>query len=114
MKRISLLLIACLILAIPALAAPTSFHYEDEELGFSISLSEITSNDVMAEKTASSVNFFHVPSHDNFGGLLGTIEVISPRSDFFSKHYDNMAYEIIAMGTDRVFLWKSPRRRRSD
>ena len=108
MKRISLLLIACLILAIPALAAPTSFHYEDEELGFSISLSEITSNDVMAEKTASSVNFFHVPSHDNFGGLLGTIEVISPRSDFFSKHYDNMAYEIIAMGTDRVFLWKSP------
>ena len=34
--------------------------------------------------------------------------MVSPRSDFFSGHYDDMAYQIIAMGKNQVFLWKTP------
>ena len=54
------------------------------------------------------MNFYHAPSREKYGGEIGSIVVVSPRSTFFSGHYDDMAYQIIAMGKNQVFLWKTP------
>lgn len=109
MKRISILLAVCLLLSIPAQAAtPASFHYESDQLGFSLTVPGISKDEIIAEETDTCVNFYHVPSREKYGGKIGSIEVITPRSDFFSRHYDDMVYQIIAMGEDQVFLWKTP------
>ena len=109
MKRISILLAVCLLLSIPAQAAtPASFHYESDQLGFSLTVPGISQDEIIAEETDTCVNFYHVPSREKYGGKIGSIEVITPRSDFFSRHYDDMVYQIIAMGEDQVFLWKTP------
>jgi len=109
MKRIPILLAVCLALSISALAvAASSFHYKNAELGFSFTIPGVNEKDVLVRESGNCVNFFHAPSYDKYGGLIGSIEVISPRSDFFAGHYDNMAYRILAMGADQVFLWRSP------
>lgn len=108
MKRLSVILIACLmvIASIPAVAAEP-FHYESKTFGFSITVPGLSDQDVTVKETKTGVSFFHTPSMAKWGGLLGSIEVVAPRSKFFSGHYDSDAYQIIAMGQDRVFLWKS-------
>lgn len=109
MKRIAILLALCLIWSIPCRAAAAdSFRYENEALGFSLTVSGVGADDILVEETGNCVNFYHAPSREAYGGLIGSIEVVSPRSDFFTGHYDEMNYSIIAMGTDRVFLWKAP------
>lgn len=109
MKRISIVLAVCLLLSIPAQAAtPASFRYESDQLGFSVTIPGISQDEIITEETDTSVNFYHVPSREKYGGEIGSVEVVSPRSDFFTGHYDDMAYQIIAMGEDQVFLWKSP------
>ena len=109
MKRISILLAICLLLGIPAqAAAPAVFRYQSSRLGFSVTVSGIRQGEVIAEETDTGVNFYHAPSREKYGGEIGSIVVVSPRSDFFSGHYDDMAYQIIAMGKNQVFLWKTP------
>ena len=109
MKRISILLAVCLLLSIPAqAAAPAVFQYQSSQLGFSITVPGICQGEVIAEETDTGVNFYHAPSREKYGGEIGSIVVVSPRSDFFSGHYDDMAYQIIAMGKNQVFLWKTP------
>ena len=109
MKRISILLAVCLLLSIPAqAAAPAVFQYQSSQLGFSITVPGICQGEVIAEETDTGVNFYHAPSREKYGGEIGSVVVVSPRSDFFSGHYDDMAYQIIAMGKNRVFLWKVP------
>lgn len=83
------------------------YIYESERLGFSITISGISQDEIIAEETDACVNFYHSPSHKKYGREIGSIEVVSPRSDFFSRHYDNMAYQIIAMGKNQVFLWRN-------
>ena len=97
MKRISILLAVCLLLSIPVQAAASA-----------VAISGVSQNEIIAEETDTSVNFYHAQSREKYGGEIGSIEVVSLRSDFFSSHYDDMAYQIIAMGKDRVFLWKAP------
>ena len=109
MKRISILLAICLLLGIPAqAAAPAVFRYQSSRLGFSVTVSGIRQGEVIAEETDTGVNFYHTPSREKYGGEIGSVVVVSPRSDFFSGHYDDMAYQIIAMGKNQVFLWKAP------
>ena len=109
MKRISILLAISLLLGIPAqAAAPAVFQYQSSRLGFSITIPGISQDEIIAEETDTGVNFYHAPSREKYGGEIGSIGVVSPRSDFFSGHYDDMAYQIIAMGKNQVFLWKAP------
>ena len=109
MKRISILLAVCLLLSIPAqAAAPALVQYKSDQLGFSVTIPGIRQDEIIAEETDTSVNFYHAQSREKYGGEIGSIEVVSPRSDFFSRHYDDMAYQIIAMGKNQVFLWKVP------
>lgn len=83
------------------------YIYESEQLGFSVTISGISQDEIIAEETDACVNFYHALSHEKYGGEIGSIEVVFPRSDFFSGHYDDMAYQIIAMGEDQVFLWRN-------
>ena len=109
MKRISILLAICLLLGIPAqAAAPALFQYQSSRLGFSVTVPGVRQGEVIAEETDTGVNFYHAPSREKYGGEIGSIVVVSPRSDFFSGHYDDMAYQIIAMGKNQIFLWKVP------
>ena len=109
MKRISILLAICLLLGLPAqAAAPALFQYQSSQLGFSVTVPGIRQSEVIAEETDTGVNFYHAPSREKYGGEIGSVVVVSPRSAFFSGHYDDMAYQIIAMGKNRVFLWKVP------
>ena len=109
MKRIFILLAVCLLLSIPVqAAAPASFRYESGRLGFSVTIPGIGQEEVIVEETDTGVTFCHALSHEKYGGEIGSIEVVSPRSAFFSGHYDNMAYQMIAMGKNQVFLWKEP------
>ena len=109
MKRISILLAISLLLGIPAqAAAPAVFRYQSSRLGFSVTVSGIRQDEIIAEETDTGVSFYHAPSREKYGGEIGSVVVVSPRSDFFSGHYDDMAYQIIAMGKNRVFLWKVP------
>ena len=109
MKRISILLAVCLLLSIPAqAAAPALFQYESDQLGFSVTIPGISQDEIIAEETDTGVNFYHAQSREKYGGEIGSIEVVSPRPDVFSRHYDDMAYQIIAMGKNQVFLWKAP------
>lgn len=95
-------------LSIPCAAITnTSFDYESPELGFSLTLPCENEKAISAEENENRVDFFHEPSREKYGGLIGSIEVVSPRSDFFAEHYDDMAYQIIAFGTDRVYIWKT-------
>jgi hypothetical protein len=109
MKRLSLFLAACLMLmaAVPA-AAIEPFHYESKTLGFSMTVPNLPDEEIAVEESETGVSFFHAPSREKWGGLIGSIEVVSPRSKFFSEKYNNPAYQILAMGEDRIFLWKSP------
>ena len=109
MKRISILLAICLLLGIPAqAAAPAVFQYQSSRLEFSVTVPGIRQGEVIAEETDTGVSFYHAPSREKYGGEIGSVVVVSPRSDFFSGHYDDMAYQIIAMGKNQVFLWKTP------
>ena len=109
MKRISILLAICLLLGLPAqAAAPALFQYQSSQLGFSITVPGVRQGEIIAEETDTGVSFYHAPSREKYGGEIGSVVVVSPRSDFFSGHYDDMAYQIIAMGKDQVFLWKVP------
>ena len=109
MKRISILLAICLLLGLPAqAAAPALFQYERDQLGFSVTIPGVRQVEVIAEETDTGVNFNHAPSREKYGGEIGSIVVVSPRSTFFSGHYDDMAHQIIAMGKNQVFLWKTP------
>ena len=109
MKRLTAFLIVCLMLmvSIPA-AAVEPFHYESKTLGFSMTVPGLSDKEITVEESDTGVNFFHTPSREKWGGLIGSIEVVAPRSKFFSGHYDSAAYQVIAMGEDRIFLWKSP------
>ena len=86
MKRISILLAICLLLGIPAqAAAPALFQYQSSQLGFSITVPGVRQGEVIAEETDTGVNFYHAPSREKYGGEIGSIVVVSPRSDFFSE-----------------------------
>lgn len=108
MKRLSLLLAVCLMfmVTVPA-AAMEPFHYENKTLGFSITVPDLPDEEIAVEEYETGVNFFHAPSQERWGGLIGSIEVVSPRSKFFSEKYNDPAYQILAMGKDRIILWKS-------
>ena len=96
MKRISILLAVCLLLSIPAqAAAPAVFQYQSSQLGFSITVPGICQGEVIAEETDTGVNFYHAPSREKYGGEIGSVVVVSPRSDFFSGHYRE---DLIATG----------------
>lgn len=89
MKRIAILLALCLIWSIPSRAAAAdSFRYENEALGFSLTVSGVGADDTLVEETGNCVNFYHAPSREAYGGLIGSIEVVSPRSDFFTGRYE--------------------------
>lgn len=109
MKRLSFFLAVCLMLTITVSAAAVEpFHYESKTLGFSITVPDLPDEEITVEESETGVNLFHTPSREKWGGLIGSIEVVSPRSKFFSEKYNDPAYQILAMGKDRVFLWKSP------
>lgn len=83
MKRISILLAICLLLGIPAqAAAPALFQYQSDRLGFSVTVPGVRQGEVIAEETDTGVNFYHAPSREKYGGEIGSVVVVSPRSDF--------------------------------
>lgn len=109
MKRLSIFLVGCLILmTLSPVAAMEGFHYENKALGFSVTIPTLSGAEIMAEDYETGVNFYHMPSEDKRGGLIGSIEVVTPRSILFSEKYNNLAYRVLSMGEDSVFLWKSP------
>lgn len=109
MKRLFCVWMVLLLLffAVPA-AAAQPLTYESDTLGFSLTLPGLTEEDVTLEERTGGVDVYHTLSREQWGGLMGSIEVVSPRSAFFSGGYDSLPYQILAMGTDRVYLWKSP------
>lgn len=109
MKRLFCVWMVLLLLfsAVPA-AAAQPLTYESDTLAFSLTLPGLTEEDVTLEERAGGVDVYHTPSREQWDGLMGSIEVVSPRSAFFSDGYDSLSYQILAMGTDRVYLWKSP------
>lgn len=114
MKRISILLAICLLLGIPAqAAAPAVFQCKSDQLGFSVTVPGIRQGEVIAEENDTGVNFYHAPSREKYGGEIGSVVVVSPRSDFFFGHYDDMAYQIIAHGKEPGISMEDARRRRS-
>ena len=56
------------------------------------------------EERAGGVDVYHAPSREKWGGLMGSIEVVSPRSAFFSGGYNSLPYQVLAMGEDRERL----------
>ena len=108
MKRLSLFLAVSLmfLVSVPAVAVG-AFHYESKVLGISITVPGLSGEEIVVEESESCVSFFHEPSKERWGGLIGAIEVVSPRSNMFSAEYNSKAYRILAMGKDSVFLWKS-------
>lgn len=116
MKRLVPLLMLCLLLCsscapeeeIESPDVVETFSYLNEELGFSLTLENISAGDIAVEECENGVAFFHTPSRADYGGQICTIEVIAPRSDFFAKGYDDISRTIVAMGKDRIFLLKSP------
>ena len=109
MKRHLCCLLACLLLTASVSAAPeASFQFESQELGFSLTVPGLTDADVTAEVTGSRVDLYHTPSRAQWGGLIGSIQVVTPRSAVTAPPYNTRAYRVLAMGTDRAFLWKSP------
>lgn len=110
MKRLCCCFLALLLLlsAAPTASAAQALTYESDALGFSLTLPGLTDKDVALEERPGGLDVYHVPSRAQFGGLMGSIVVVSPRSAFFSGGYDAPAYEILAMGTDRVYLWHTP------
>ncbi len=109
MKRLSLLVTVCLLLAlsVPA-AAEEPISLENPELGLTRTVPGPSAGAGTAVTDGSSVSFYHTASRENGGGLIGTLVTVSPRSAVFSPAYAHPAYRIVAMGTDRVFLWQSP------
>ena len=109
MKRLFLFLTVLLMLltAVPATAVEP-FHYENTTLGFSLTVPSLPMEEIAVDESDTRVDFYHAPSQEKYGGLIGSIEVVSPRSKFFSEEYNNLAHQVLAMGEDRIFLWKSP------
>lgn len=110
MKRLCCCFLALLLLlaAAPAASASQPLSYKSDVLGFSLTLPGLTDKDIALEERPGALDVYHVPSRERFGGLMGSIVVVSPRSAFFSGGYDRLPYQVLAMGTDRVYLWKSP------
>ena len=110
MKRFVCVWMVLLLLlsAMPAASAAAPLTYESAVLGFSLTLPGLTEEDVTLEERAGGVDVYHAPSREKWGGLMGSIEVVSPRSAFFSGGYDSLPHQVLAMGEDRVYLWKSP------
>ena len=108
MKRLFLFLALGLMLLVPVQAVSAgAFHYENKAQGISITVPGLSGEEIVVEESESCVSFFHRPSKEHWGGLIGAIEVVSPRSHMFSAEYNSSAYRILAMGKDRVFLWKN-------
>lgn len=107
MRRSSLLLSICLVfaLAAPASAAGT---FRLETADFTLTVPGLSDDEVTAETGAGTVSFYHTASRENGGGLIGTLVTVTPRCAVFSPAYTQPAYRIVAMGTDRAFLWRSP------
>lgn len=109
MKRFFASLLGCLLLlSLVPTAAADGFHYENETLGFSLTVPGLSDAEIAAEEYGSGVRLFHRPSQAQWGGLLGSIEVITPRSQLFSGGNYPVSCRVLAMGADRVFLWKYP------
>lgn len=109
MKRLSFLLTLCLLFALAApAAAEEPFRLESAALGCSLTVPGLSGGDVTAELSGTSAVFYHTPSREAGSGLIGTLVAVAPRSAVFSAPYTDQSYRIVAMGRDRVFLWKSP------
>ncbi len=108
MKRISILLAICLLLGIPAQAAALQYSVSKRPARFSVTVPSVRQGEVIAEETDTGVNFYHAPSREKYGGEIGSIVVVSPRSDFFSGHYDDMTYQIISMGKRTRYFYGRP------
>lgn len=108
MKRLScFLLVFLMFIAVIPAAAIEPFHYESKTLGFSLTVPGLPNEEIAVEEYETGVKLFHAPSQKKWGGLIGSIEEVSPRSKFFSEKYNDPAYQVLAMGEDRIFLWKS-------
>ena len=108
MKRLSFLLTFCLLFALAApAAAEETFRLESAALGCSLVVPGLSDEEVTTEVSGATVYFYHTPSRET-GGLIGTLVAVAPRSAVFSEPYTDQSYRIVAMGRDRVFLWKSP------
>lgn len=113
MKRKTLSLLFALLLAVyfmPWSMAESkgTFYMKNEELGFSLTLNNLSEEDITVEVEDSKVYFYHKPSQQgNWSGLLCSLEVVEPRSRLFSGDYNDKSYSIVAMGKNRVYLKRS-------
>lgn len=107
MKRLLCFLLTCLtILAMPAYASE-SFQYENKNLGIAFAISGLTSYEISVEETENTIRFYHTPSRKQWGGLIGTITVLKPRSLVTMPQYSHGDYRILAMGKDCAVLWQN-------
>lgn len=94
--------------AIQPARAAEDFTLDGGELGFSLTVPGLPAEEIAAEIQGHTVTLRHRPSQTgSWGGLLCVLEVVEPRSRLFSGEYDSGAYAVVAMGRDRVILWKS-------
>lgn len=115
MKRLSIGILSLIMLftsigggPVFAVDASNTYTYKNEDLGFSLTLPAEFKQDLGIEEYKDGVSFIYKPSvSGNWGGLLFSIEVITPRSNYLTKPYDPAIYPIIAMGDDCVFVRKN-------
>ena len=107
MKRLLCFLLACLATLTMPVFASEGFQYENERMGIALTMPGLTAYEIAMEESENSVRFYHTPSREPWGGLIGTITVLTPRSLVTAPEYSRGDYCIIAMGKDCAVLWQN-------
>ena len=104
MKRLLCFLLVCLITLTMPVFALEGFQYENERMGIALTMPGLTAYEIAMEESENSVRFYHTPSREPWGGLIGTITVLKPRSLVTAPEYSRGDYCILAMGKDCAVL----------
>ena len=107
MKRLLCFLLVCLITLTMPVFALEGFQYENERMGIALTIPGLTAYEIAMEESENSVRFYHTPSREPWGGLIGTITVLKPRSLVTAPEYSRGDYCILAMGKDCAVLWQN-------
>lgn len=112
MKKQAAALLLCLLLAVTMIIPATAeadVRYTDEALGFSVSIPAEMSGTVELRENPNGVSLYYLPAASNgWDGLLGSVVVVSPKSEYFSTEYYDTERTIIAVGSDSIYYFIPP------
>ena len=108
-KRRAAALLVCLVISgsiiVPADASSIDY-YQNDTFGFSISNAGSLSEDIEIRENSNGISFYYLPAEQgDWGGLLGSIVVVSPKSAYFSSDYFDTERTIIAMSDNSIYYY---------